>query len=168
MKIRSETPQDIHAIEQVTFTAFDRKPYSNQTEHLIVNALRASGALSVALVAEENARVIGHAAFSVVTIDGEDKGWYALGPISILPEFQRQGIGSKLIEKGLSMLRESGAQGCVLEGSPAYYHRFGFKAYPALTYDGAPSPEYFMALPFTDAIPEGQVEFHQAFYVNAG
>jgi putative acetyltransferase len=58
-----------------------------------------------------------------------------------------------------------GAQGCVLEGSPTYYQRFGFKSYPNLIYEGSPAPEYFMALPFYEAIPAGKVEYHQAFYV---
>lgn len=165
MKIRLETPQDINAIEKITIAAFNGKLYSDQTEHLIVNRLREAGAMSVSLVAEVDGQVIGHVAFSVVTINGEDKGWYGLGPVSVSPELQKQGIGSKLIREGLSLIREIGAKGCVLEGSPVYYQRFGFKAYPGLVYEGAPAPEYFMALPFYDEVPEGKVEFHRAFYV---
>ena len=166
MTIRSETPNDINAIEQVTLAAFTDKFSDNPTEHLIVNALREADALSLSLVAEAEGKVVGHVAFSVVTIDGENKDWYGLGPISVLPEFQLQGIGSKLVEAGLSQIRAMGAQGCVLEGSPKYYNRFGFKAYPTLFYEGTPSPEYFMALPFYDVVPEGKVEFHKAFYVS--
>ena len=166
MTIRSETPNDINAIEQVTLAAFTGKFSDNPTEHLIVNALREADALSLSLVAEAEGKVVGHVAFSVVTIDGENKDWYGLGPISVLPEFQLQGIGSKLVEAGLSQIRAMGAQGCVLEGSPKYYNRFGFKAYPTLFYEGTPSPEYFMALPFYDVVPEGKVEFHKAFYVS--
>lgn len=167
MIIRLETPEDISAIEQITLAAFDGKPYSNETEHLVVNGLREAGELSLSLVAEIDNKIIGHVAFSLVTINNENKGWYGLGPVSVLPEFQRQGIGSKLIEAGLSQIREMGANGCVLEGSPEYYKRFGFKTYPGLIYEGAPSAEYFMALPFYDEVPQGKVEFHQAFYVNA-
>jgi putative acetyltransferase len=167
MKIRHEAPQDISAIEKITIAAFGGKPYSDQTEHLIINRLREARAMSVSLVAEMDGKVVGHVAFSVVTINGEDKGWYGLGPVSVSPELQKQGIGSKLIGKGLSIIREKGAKGCVLEGNPAYYQRFGFKAYPGLFYEGAPSPEYFMALPFYDDVPEGKVEFHRAFYINA-
>jgi putative acetyltransferase len=83
-----------------------------------------------------------------------------------LPELQRQGIGSKLIREGLSLIREKGAKGCVLEGDPGYYQRFGFKAYPGLVYEGSPAPEYFMALPFYNKVPIGKVEFHWAFYRN--
>ncbi len=166
MKIRPETPQDVKAIEQVTIAAFDGKPYSQQTEHFIVNGLREAGAMTVSLVAEMDGKVVGHIAFSPVTVNGEDKGWYGLGPVSVSPEWQRQGIGSKLIREGLSLIREKGAKGCVLEGDPGYYQRFGFKTYPDLFYEDTPSPEYFMALPFYDEVPEGKVEFHHAFYVS--
>jgi len=167
MKIRPETPQDISAIEQITIAAFEGKWYSDQTEHLIVNRLREAGAMIVSLVAEIDGKVVGHVAFSVVTINGEDIGWHGLGPVSVTPALQKQGIGSKLIREGLSLIKEKGAKGCVLEGNPTYYQRFGFKTYPGLSYKGTPSPEYFMALPFYDEVPEGKVEFHKAFYVSA-
>ena len=130
MKIRPETPQDINEIEQITIAAFDGKPYSDQTEHLIINRLREAGAMSLSLVAEMDGKVVGHVAFSLVTINGKDLGWYGIGPVSVLPELQKQGIGSKLIREGLSLIREKGAKGCVLEGDPGYYQRFGFKTYP--------------------------------------
>jgi putative acetyltransferase len=110
-------------------------------------------------------RIVGHVAFSPVVINGNYMDWYGLGPISVIPELQKRGIGSRLIKEGLSIMRERGARGCVLEGSPTYYHRFGFCSYPGLTYAGAPAPEYFMALPFYNDAPEGRVEFHKAFYV---
>ncbi len=166
MKIRPETPQDVTAIEKITLVAFDGKPYSNQTEHLIVNRLRETGALFVSLVAEMDRKVVGHVAFSLITINGEDKGWYGLGPVSVLPELQKQGIGSKLVREGLSLIQEKGAKGCVLEGSPEYYNRFGFKTYHGLFYEGAPAAEYFMALPFYEDVPQGKVEFNKAFYVS--
>jgi putative acetyltransferase len=165
LTLRPETVNDRSAIEEVTIAAFAGKPYSAQTEHLIVDALREAGALSVSLAAEIEGRVVGHAAFSVVTINSSDLGWYGLGPISVLPELQKQGIGSKLIKKGLSLIKGKGAKGCVLEGSPEYYNRFGFKAYAGLIYEGAPAPEYFMALPFYDNVPQGKVDFHKAFYI---
>jgi putative acetyltransferase len=166
MKIRPETSQDIDEIEQITIAAFDGKAYSDQTEHWIVNRLRDAGALCISLVAEMDGKIVGHVAFSVVTINGEHKGWYGLGPVSVLTEFQKQRIGSKLIIEGLRLIREKGAQGCVLEGSPVYYNRFGFKAYPDLIYEVAPAPEYCMALPFYNDVPKGKLEFHKAFYIN--
>ena len=167
MIIRPETSSDIEAIEEVTLAAFTGKFSNNPTEHLIINGLREAGMLSLSLVAEQDGQVVGHVAFSPVLIDGEDKGWYGLGPISVLPELQKQGIGSVLIKEALSKIREMGARGCVLEGSPDYYQRFGFKSYPGLTYNFAPAPKYFMALPFYGKVPDGKVEFHRAFYVQA-
>ena len=165
MNIRPETPQDIEAIGQVTFAAFKGMPYSDETEHLIIERLRDAGALSLSLVAEENGTVVGHVAFSPVLVNGENMNWYGLGPISVSPELQKQGIGSALIHDGLAKLRAMGARGCVLEGDFNYYNRFGFKSYPKLVYEGAPAPEYFMAIPFYEEVPEGKVEFHKAFYV---
>jgi putative acetyltransferase len=164
--VRSERTTDIDAIERVAIAAFEGKWYSDQTEHLIINRLREAGAMSVSLVAEVDGKVVGHIAFSVVTISGEDEGWTGLGPVSVSPEFQKQGIGSKLIREGLSVIKERGAKGCVLEGNPDYYQKFRFKNHPDLFYEGSPDPKYFMVLPFYDDVPKGKVEFHKAFYTN--
>jgi len=167
MNIRLETPDDVKGIEEVTLAAFTGLFSDNPTEHLIVSGLREAGALALSLVAETDGKIVGHVAFSTVTIDGEDQGWYGLGPISVLPELQKQGIGSALIHEGLARFRTLGAKGCVLEGSPKYYQRFGFKSYAGLIYEIAPAPEYFMALPFYEEVPDGIVEYHKAFYVQA-
>jgi putative acetyltransferase len=167
MLIRPENPNDISAIEQVTLAAFTGKFSDNPNEHLIISRLRNSRALFLSLVAEINGQVVGHVAFSVVTINSKDLDWYGLGPISVHPDFQKQGIGSGLIREGLSQIRGLGARGCVLEGDPNYYTRFGFKNYPGLTYAGAPASEYFMALPFYEDVPTGAVEFNPAFYTPA-
>lgn len=166
MIIRPETTNDYEAITQVTLAAFTGKFSDNPTEHLIVKGLREAGALSLSLVAEMDGRIVGHVAFSKVTINGEDQGWYGLGPISVQPELQKRGIGSKLIQDGLARIHEMGARGCVLEGDPNYYHRFGFKSHPHLVYEGSPAPQYFMALPFYAEVPTGKVDFHKAFYTS--
>ena len=165
--IRSERATDAEAISQVTFAAFLGKFSDHPTEHLIVDGLREAGMLTLSLVAEADGKVVGHVAFSPVTVNGEFVGWYGLGPISVVPGLQKQGIGSKLILDGLVRLRELGAKGCALEGDPKYYQRFGFKPIPGLTYHAAPALEYFMALPFYEEVPTGQVEFHKSFYVQA-
>jgi putative acetyltransferase len=166
MIIRPETPNDVEAITQVTLAAFTGKFSDNPTEHLIVKGLREAGALSLSFVAELDGKIVGHVAFSKVTINGYDRGWYGLGPISVQPALQKQGIGSKLIQAGLAQLRDMGAQGCVLEGDPNYYNRFGFTSYPNLVYENAPAPQYFMAHPFYDAVPQGKVEYRPAFYIS--
>lgn len=164
MIIRAEKQGDEVAIEQVTRAAFAERPYSDQTEPIIVRRLREEGALTLSLVAETDGQIVGHVAFSAVTIDGEGEGWLGLGPVSVKPGLQRKGIGSQLIREGLAQIRAMGARGCVLEGGPKYYQRFGFQSYPGLTYHGAPAPEFFMALPFYEEVPQGSVEYHPAFY----
>ena len=164
--IRSEQASDIEAISQVTYAAFLGRFSDHPTEHLIVNGLREAGMLTLSLVAEVDGKIVGHVAFSPVTINEQFVDWYGLGPISVAPALQKQGIGSKLILEGLAKLRDLGAKGCGLEGSPAYYQRFGFKPRAGLTYHAAPAPEFFMALPFSDEVPTGQVEYHKAFYIS--
>jgi putative acetyltransferase len=83
--IRSETDADVAAFKTVEI--------SNHTEQFIIAALRAAKALTVSLVAESGGRVVGHVAFSPVTISDGTRNWYGLGPVSVLPAYQRQGIG---------------------------------------------------------------------------
>jgi len=106
--------------------------------------------------------VVGHIAFSPVTISDGSIGWYGLGPVSVLPEYQKQGIGESLVNKGLSLLKAMGGKGCALVGDPAYYQRFGFRNIPDLVHEGIPQ-EVFLALPFTENVPQGMVIFHEAF-----
>ena len=160
--IRSETPADIEAIAAVTKAAFETLAISEHTEQYIVEALRAADALTVSLVAERAGRVVGHIAFSPVTISDGTSGWYGLGPVSVLPEYQRQGIGAALIREGLAELKRLGARGCCLVGHPDYYPRFGFEHPADLTVEGVP-PEAFFVLPLDGPVPHGTVGFHEAF-----
>ena len=160
--IRSERDSDINAIAEVTAAAFETLEISNHTEQFIIEALRAAGALAVSLVAELDGRVAGHIAFSPVSISDGTKNWYGLGPVSVLPEFQRQGVGKALIREGLSRLKEMGAGGCCLVGHPEYYIKFGFQNMPGLVLEGVP-PEVFFGLSFDGFIPQGSVSFHEAF-----
>ena len=124
--IRNERDDDVSTITEVTIAAFKTLAISNHTEQFIIEALRAADALTVSLVAEVNGRVIGHIAFSPVTISDGTPNWYGLGPVSVLPEHQRQGIGKALIWEGLSRLKDLNARGCCLVGHPEYYRKFGF------------------------------------------
>ena len=162
MILRKETVADIDAITAVTMAAFENHPFSRQTEHLIIHALRKANALTLSIVAEMEGRVVGHIAFSPVVMSDGTTDWYGLGPISVLPEFQRQGIGKSLMNKGLSELKALGAQGCALVGDPNYYKQFGFKNYPQLVHEGIPQ-EVFLLLPFNEKVPQGTIEFHEAF-----
>lgn len=166
LTIRPETAADIDAISTVTEAAFRTCPYSRQTEPFIVHALRKAGVMTVSLVAETDGKVVGHIAFSPVKISDGSSGWYGLGPVSVLPELQRQGIGKALINQGLSLLKESGAGGCMLVGDPGYYQRFGFRNFPELIHEGIPQ-QYFVVLPFGQTVPRGTVTFHEAFHATS-
>jgi putative acetyltransferase len=160
--IRNETDADVSAISEVTVAAFKTLEISNHTEQFIIEALRVAKALTVSLVAELDGRVIGHIAFSPVTISDGTPNWYGLGPVSVLPAYQRQGIGKALIREGLSRLKDMNAKGCCLVGHPDYYRKFGFKNMSGLVHEGAPQ-EVFFALSFDGHTPQGTVAFHQGF-----
>ena len=162
MILRIETAADIEAITEVTIAAFKNHPISNHTEQFIINTLRDADALTISLVAEIDGRVVGHIAFSPVIISDGTNDWYGLGPVSVLPEHHKQGIGKSLINEGLSSLEELGAQGCVLAGDPNYYKRFSFKNFPELVHEGVPQ-EVFLALPFSEKVPHGIVVLHEGF-----
>jgi putative acetyltransferase len=160
--IRNEMDDDVSTITEVTIAAFKTLAISNHTEQFIIEALRAADALTVSLVAEVNGRVIGHIAFSPVTISDGTPNWYGLGPVSVLPEHQRRGIGKALIWEGLSRLKELNARGCCLVGHPDYYKKFGFKNISGLMLEGVPQ-EVFFTLPFDGHTPQDTVTFHEGF-----
>lgn len=162
MVIRDEASGDHPAIRGVVDAAFARMPFSNQKEGALVEALRAAGALTLSLVAEEAGEIIGHVAVSPVTIDGAALGWFGLGPVAVLPERQHRGVGSALIAAALSRLRAAQAAGCVVFGSPEFYRRFGFRTHDGLRFLGGP-PEHFMSLPFRPPAPMGAVDYHPCF-----
>lgn len=162
MEIRPERPGDAAAIAAVTGAAFRDHAHSRQTEAAIVAALRAGGALAVSLVAVEGEALLGHAAFSPVTIDAADCGWFGLGPVSVAPDRQRGGVGSALIRDGLARLQAAGASGCVVLGDPRYYGRFGFRVIEGLIYPGAPVAA-FQGLGFVGDLPRGMVAYHVGF-----
>ena len=162
MIIRNEIKEDIEAISEVTIAAFQNLQISNKTEQFIIHALRKAGVLSISLVAEIEKQVVGHIAFSPVTISDGSKNWYGLGPISVMPEYQKQGIGKTLVNEGLSLLKAQGGKGCALVGDPGYYQRFGFRNIPSLIHEGVPQ-EVFLVLPFDNSVPQGTVVFHEAF-----
>lgn len=160
--IRDETTSDYDTISTITEEAFRTLEVSGHTEQYIVEALRQAGALTISLVAEAEGKVVGHIAFSPVSLSDGTPGWYGLGPVSVLPELQKMGIGKALIHEGLARLKALGARGCVLVGHPGYYTKFGFHNTPTLSLEGVP-PEVFFALSFDGHIPQGTVTFHPAF-----
>lgn len=164
--IRREQPADIEAIDQVTKAAFASAAYSSGTESLIIKALRTNGQLTVSLVAEEEGVLIGHIAISPVIISSGSKGWFGLGPVSVIPSKQGSGVGAGLIRAATDALEQQRAAGCVVLGEPSYYGRFGFRSDARLQYLHAPAA-YFQILSFTGEIPEGTVEYDNSFNVTS-
>jgi predicted N-acetyltransferase YhbS len=164
MRIRCERPEDHPAIRTVTVAAFERSAYGHHNEADIVEALRAAGALTVSLVAESGGGIVGHVAFSPVRIAEAEGEWYGLGPLSVVPARQREGVGQALVREGLKAIEALGAAGCVVLGEPAYYGRFGFEHDPAVRYGPEPSP-YLQRLVLRGRAPRGEVRFHPAFSV---
>ncbi|MFO7462163.1 MAG: N-acetyltransferase [Desulfatiglandales bacterium] len=163
--IRDDTDADVGTITEVTIAAFKSMEISDHTEQFIIEALRAAKALTLSLVAEVDGRVVGHIAFSPVTISDGTMHWYGLGPVSVLPEHQRKGIGKALIQEGLSRLKSLDAKGCCLVGHPQYYRKFGFENVAGLFHEGVPQ-EVFFALSFDGRFPQGNITFHEGFKAN--
>jgi putative acetyltransferase len=163
--IRRESKGDRDAIRSLTARAFSGLSFSDGTEPAVIDALREAHALALSLVAVLDERIVGHVAFSEVGPPAQH-GWFALGPVSVDPEFQRRGVGSQIIQAGLQALREQGAKGCVLLGDHRYYHRFGF----VVASEFAPSQypaEHFQIVRFGQAFPNAPVAFHPALSTEA-
>lgn len=121
IEIREERPEDIAALREVNKRAFGQDQEAN-----IVDALRANGAALLSLVATLNGQVVGHIMYSPITVGDKVTG-AALAPMAVLPEHQREGIGSKLIEAGTQKLKEAGYPFIIVLGHANFYPRFGFK-----------------------------------------
>ncbi len=123
MIIHREEPQDTAAIRLVNEQAFGGSGEANA-----IDQLRARGAATLSLVAVIDDRVVGHLFFSPATIESPDRSWPTLGlaPLSVLPDYQRQGIGTALMNAGLEECRQLGHERVIVLGHANYYPRFGF------------------------------------------
>ena len=160
MRIRNETAGDIPVIGRVVTEALLMLAQSTGTEAGIVEKLRAGDALTLSLVAEEAGEVIGYLAASPARVGTQD-GWGLIGPLAVLPSRHCQGIGTALMAEALRRLRAT-SRGAALVGFPAYYGRFGFRAFPGLSVADCP-PEVVLALPFDGNEPHGELIHHSAF-----
>jgi putative acetyltransferase len=122
VNVRPERPADAPAIRRVLEAAFP-----GHLEADLVDALRAAGRLAISLVAEDGGRVVGHVAFSPVTLDDAPIAALGLAPLAVEPDHQRCGVGSALVRAGLDACRAAGVRLVVVLGEPAYYARFGFE-----------------------------------------
>jgi putative acetyltransferase len=151
IEIREERPDDAPAIREVNKRAFGQDQEGN-----IVDALRTNGAVSLSLVAAVNGRIVGHIMYSPITVGGVITG-AALGPMAVVPEYQRQGIGSKLVEAGNEKLQDDDCPFIIVLGHRNYYPRFGFR--PASMYgiecEWAVPDDVFMLLVLDEAKMQG-------------
>jgi putative acetyltransferase len=144
-QIRVALPGDEAAIVRVHAEAFGRA-----AEGELARRLHARGDACVSLAALENDEIVGHVLFSPVSVDGRSfpRTPMGLGPVGVLPEWQKSGLGIHLCRAGIEACRERSAPFLVVLGHPTYYPRFGFV--PAmrfgLTFGEMPPRDSFMAL----------------------
>jgi len=117
--VREERPEDVVSIREV-----NRRAFGQDQEGNIVDALRSNGAVLLSLVAMQDDQVVGHVLYSPISV-GSATG-AALGPMAVVPEFQRQGVGGTLIETGNRIIKDRGYPFIIVLGHAEYYPRFGF------------------------------------------
>ena len=173
INIREELEKDYEVVERLTEEAFKNAVHSDGTEHLLVNRLRKSDDFikELSLVAEDNGKVIAHLMLTKAKINNGDMSveTLALAPVSVIPEYQGKGIGSKLINVALESSRRLGYKSVIVLGHDKYYPKFGF--IPASKY-GIKAPfdvpdESFMAKELSDGNligVSGIVEYAKEFF----
>ena len=162
--LRDEIPSYYAVISELTIEAFRPLNFPELTEHFVFETL--PGALTISRVAEIDGRVVGHIAFSPIVISDGTQDWYGLGPVSVLLEYQRRGIGKALIAKGLARLQGLGARGCCLVRHPEYYGKVGFIYPEGLSHEGEPQ-DCFFAIAFDGIYPQGMIGFHEGFHAKS-
>jgi putative acetyltransferase len=161
IEIRDEQPDDVGAVREVNRQAFDQ-----EQEGRIVDALREHGGALLSLVAMADGGVVGHIMFSPLTV-GLVVG-AALGPMAVLPAYQRQGVGSRLVERGIERLRHSGCPFVVVIGHPEFYPRFGFRpagAYGLTCEWDVPAAPFMVTIldPAVSGLLAGRAEYRTEF-----
>jgi putative acetyltransferase len=164
ISLRPATPDDYLEIRYVNERAFPSPDEAN-----LVEALRASGALVLELIAESGGRLVGHILFSDLPIESPHLTVRAaaLAPMSVHPDFQRRGIGGALVHMSIPMLAHAGFEAIIVLGHPDYYSRFGFspEAASSLQHPFPPDP-HFMALELSPGILDhfhGRVHYAPPF-----
>ncbi len=162
INIRKETPEDYEKVIQLTKKAFENLPFTEGDEYkLVANLRKAPGFISeLSIVAELNGQIVGHILFTPLQIKNglETFDSLVLGPVSVLPEFQKMGIGGQLIRAGHQKARELGFQSVILVGHPEYYPRFGYRkasGWGIKTQIPLPSDDVFMAVELIEGALNG-------------
>lgn len=160
--IRSALPADAAAIRAVHEAAF---PTTLEAD--LIERLEADGDIVISLIAEQDGVITGHVLLSRMNVTGAGRGWRALGlaPVSVLPPWQKRGIGGQLIRAALKGAEARGEEIIFLLGEPAYYGRFGFSAEAAAPFASPYTGPYFMALVLGDVAPPdvGRADYAPAF-----
>lgn len=123
MIVRHENPKDFPQVHSLNELAFGQPVEAN-----LVDKLREACPDALSLVAEDKGHVVGHILFTPTVIDNNRQPIRGMGlaPMAVLPESQKQGIGSQMVRKGLEILRERVCPFVIVLGHPEYYPRFGF------------------------------------------
>ena len=155
--IRKENSFDLNRVVELTEKAFETLEISDHNEGKLVDELRKAPTFidELSLVAELDGQVVGHILFTPIIIDNGQLQFQSLvlAPVSVLPEFQKMGIGGQLIRAGHQKAKELGFQSAVLLGHPEYYPRFGYKpasGWGIKTHFELPSDDVFMAIELTE------------------
>ena len=166
--VRKECDRDATHVREINLRAFGQSDEAD-----MVDRLRKSCPEAISLVAEVENQLVGHILFSPVVIESPSDHVHGMGlaPMSVLPEFQRQGIGSQLVETGLEVVRVAGSPFVVVIGHPKFYPRFGFARASlhgiASEYDDVPD-EAFMIVVFDGSALKGKsgvAKYHPALTV---
>lgn len=162
LTIRPELPGDAPAIAGVLTDAF-----AGPGEARLVEALRASGGLTTALVALDAERVVGHVALSPMTADGTPGPWLGLGPVAVAPAAQARGIGRRLVGDAVAAATSSGAAAVFVLGRSSYYAALGFEEAAAwgwcCTYPAVPAAFRVRRLVPARLPPAGTLRYHATF-----
>lgn len=165
VKIRPEEPTDYAEVYQVNVQAFGRE---NEAE--LVDNLRPVVQPYISLIAELEGQIVGHIFFSPVRIESQSGAQTAigLGPVAVLPAYQNQGVGTKLVQAGLETCRQQGHKLVVVLGHPGFYPRFGFIPAGSLGlrfHEPVPEENFMLLelLPGTQVNGNGVVRYHPEF-----
>lgn len=167
MHIRQETPADYPVVYTLIKDAFASAEHCDGNEQDLAAALRQSTSFvpELSLVAEADGRIVGHILFTKIRIGTSTQ--LALVPLSVLPAFQGQGVGSALVRRGHQIARDLGYSYSVVLGSETYYPRFGYRPAGAfgIAAPFAAPPENFMAVRLREDAPavHGVVRYDPAF-----
>lgn len=161
--VRPETEGDEGSIGEVIAAAFADASHTDGDEAALVERLRAAGDLALSLVAEDEEGIIGHIAFSPLTVGGSSEGWMQLAPLSVVKQWRGEGVARSLIVRGIAELRERGAGGIGVLGEPALYEKFGFGEAPGMILPADQQP-FYRALVLHGERPRGEVRYAEGFY----